>query len=176
MSNTEGNRWEAGAAFREVSLVVVRVLRKRRVFLAAVLAAALIVLLVMIPFVRRTWWQRQAVQCLAALSMLQNVVTTYPTVPPSSPEETIRQAVDRGILRLDQTVCPACGKPYIFVPPLPSASTKPGITLNPRVVVAYEPLSNHHEEGATILFADGHADFVTAREYRKLIPEAADAH
>ncbi|MDB5304512.1 MAG: hypothetical protein JWM97_2061 [Phycisphaerales bacterium] len=43
------------------------------------------------------------------------------------------------------------------------------------VVVAYEPLKNHHGEGMNVLFADGHIDWLTSEQAQKLSAFAQSA-
>gem|GEM_PF-1460475 len=43
-------------------------------------------------------------------------------------------------------------------------------------VALYEPLSNHDGEGANVLFADGHAEFVKPGRYQELISRISGGH
>jgi len=52
---------------------------------------------------------------------------------------------------------------YIYIP-LPENEV-----IDNRMIIAYEPLSNHNGEGANVLFADGHSQFVSATRFNDLI-------
>jgi prepilin-type processing-associated H-X9-DG protein len=43
---------------------------------------------------------------------------------------------------------------------------------NPQTVVATEPLANHNDQGANVLFLDGHVEFIVAPAAQKLIAGA----
>lgn len=45
----------------------------------------------------------------------------------------------------------------------------------PNVVVAYEPLKNHHGDGMNVLFTDGHIEWLTAAQGKKLLAVAPPA-
>ncbi|MCP4245426.1 MAG: hypothetical protein GY778_00100 [bacterium] len=77
--------------------------------------------------------------------------------------------VRAGYLNRKQLTCPG-GGPFVFVPAAYEAP--PDGQVNPRTVIAYEPLSNHGGEGGNILFADGHVEFVRAQACKALIQTA----
>ena len=45
---------------------------------------------------------------------------------------------------------------------------------DPRTVIAYEPKSNHGNEGGNVAFADGHVEFIKGQRYDDLIGNLPD--
>ena len=72
---------------------------------------------------------------------------------------------------LEQARCPNGGGRYIF----PIVSRSESRNVDPSMVLAYEPLSNHGGTGGNVLFSDGHSEFVRKDRYLQLVAGLAPA-
>ena len=82
-------------------------------------------------------------------------------------------AVATGKIDPRSLICPSSGSlisNYVFVP------LREGVLPDNRAVIAYEPKSNHGGEGGNVVFADGHAEFVSVPAYDELVSSMADAN
>jgi prepilin-type processing-associated H-X9-DG protein len=46
-------------------------------------------------------------------------------------------------------------------------------SVNEKTLVAYEPLTNHEDDGSNVLFGDGHVEFLNRKEATSLLPGLA---
>ncbi len=78
----------------------------------------------------------------------------------------IQVLIDEAYLEPRNTTCPAVqdiGSNYVIL----GMPADPGA--DPRAVIAYEPKSNHGDEGGNIVFADGHVEFIKGQRFDDLI-------
>lgn len=74
--------------------------------------------------------------------------------------------IDEGYLEPRTTTCPAVrdiGSNYVIL----ELAADPAA--DPRAVIAYEPKSNHGDEGGNVVFADGHVEFIKGQRFDDLI-------
>lgn len=125
------------------------------VFLIVCLGAAIV-----IPKVREL--SRQ-VACANHLQRLHTALITLVT----HSERSLDDPGDDLEAFLEQARCPSGGGSYVFHIPFVSRSESRNI--DPSMVLAYEPLSNHGGTGGNILFHDGHSEFVRRDRYLQLV-------
>ena len=121
--------------------------------------SAVVIAAVMSPRARE-FYRRGA--CADNLKRLGQAMAFY--VTPESADEGLKGLVQSGIISPKPLICPSSGLSggnYVVVgrPPMP---------FDNRMVVLYEPRSNHGD-GGSFLFADGHVSFVTGPQYDLLV-------
>lgn len=130
-------------------------------FLIVCLGAAIVV-----PKVREL---SRRLACANHLKQLHTALVTLVAdsgQSPDDPEEDLEAF-------LAQARCPSGGGSYVFHIPFVSRSESRNI--DPTMVLAYEPLSNHGGTGGNILFHDGHSEFVRRDRYLQLVAGLARA-
>lgn len=114
----------------------------------------------------RGWEQQRRLTCAAVLQRL--VVAAKPhadelaLIPGSSMVDTM---IARKWTEPKNAACPSH-------PQTPSNHVlliENFTATDPRTVVAYEPKTNHADEGGNIVFADGHSSFLQGEDYDRLI-------
>ena len=152
-----------------------RATRRRRILwwsVAAVVVVAAVVIAV--PVIRYTSKMSRRLECGRHLRDLGDAMTSYCAECEStefmSPQEVLQALVAQEKLTPEDLVCPAGGAPYVWVP-LPPGAVAMTVS-DSRIIVAYEPVSNHEGEGANVLFLDGHIDFERAHGLEKLLAES----
>ena len=148
-----------------------RATRRRRILWWSVAALVVVMAVVIaVPVIRYTSKMSRRLECGRHLRDLAGAMTSYcsefQSTETMSPQEILQAMVAAGKLTPEDLVCPASGVPYIWVPLPPDAAW------HGRIIVAYEPVSNHEGEGANALFADGHVDFERAHGLEKLLAES----
>ena len=97
--------------------------------------------------------------CAKHLRQLCSVSVTDSESSPDDPVEDLEAF-------LAQARCPSGGGRYIFPIIVPGSEVG---NIDPSMVLAYEPLSNHGRTGGNVLFADGHSEFVRRDRYLQLV-------
>lgn len=115
----------------------------------------------------------RAQQRLATAKYLQRVANTLAmqlAVERDRREEriTLLELFQRPVLRAYKINDSSAKGPYVFQLLSADAGQDRG------ALIAFELLSNHAGRGATILFEDGHAQFVKANEYRVILEKWKD--
>ncbi len=112
---------------------------------------------------------RTRILCAGHLQDAAAAASLYGGGHPGGEISLLDWLVESGHLTLAQTLCPAGDSDtsnYVLIPP-----SRDG-TMVSRMVVAFEPKSNHGGEGGNVVFADGHAEFARGVEYDRLRAEA----
>lgn len=84
--------------------------------------------------------------------------------------------VKTGDIDAKSTKCPGTDSPNYVVDIATLVSAKDGRALDNRMVIAYEPKSNHGGEGGNVLYADGHVEFVRVPAYDELVSTVTKAN
>ena len=112
------------------------------------------------------WEQQRRLTCAAVLQKLVGAARVHARELSSLPAKSpIDAMIERRWVTPDSAICPS--KPggtsnYVLVVPMLDAADS-------RIIVAYEPKSNHGGDGGNIVFADGHSSFVRGEDYDRLI-------
>ncbi len=115
---------------------------------------------IVVPKARELSRRLACAKHLKQLCTALKVSVTDSEPSPDDPEEDLEAF-------LAQARCPSGGGSYIFHIPFVSRSESRNI--DPSMVLAYEPLSNHGRTGGNVLFADGHSEFVRRDRYLQLV-------
>ncbi len=142
-----------------------------RWYAAATVAIALtgiaaLAILVLMPLRNRVLELNRRIICGGNLKAIAINSKVYAQDLPTDAAPSVAWLIHRGHLSAGQTICPSSGvstSNYILV------SIDRTATHSPSIVVAYEPKSNHGGIGGNVVFIDGHATFVTGREYDRLL-------
>ena len=150
--------------------------RKKRkwawLIVAVVIAAVLVC--AAIPTVRRNRKLRNRLICSSNMKAIGTQFEVYVWNNLAFPRDPIQALVEMGYITPAQARCPVGGGRYTFVDRGVSSAAAEDVDFHARDVIVYEPLSNHNGEGANVLFGDGHSEFVTPDEFRRLIRDAND--
>ena len=109
---------------------------------------------------------RSRLTCASNIKNLGTALKIYGSADRGSMDASVDWAITNGLIDAGSTICPASGlskSNYVWVRPLDRAS------IESNAVIMYEPKSNHGGEGGSVLFADGHAEFVLGADYDRLI-------
>ena len=120
---------------------------------------------IMLPSLSRARELSKRLVCASNLKGIGTILLIYENDHPGQGAPTLDDLVAQGDLVPDQLVCPSSGlntTNYVIVPGAVGSGDR-------NAIMAYEPKSNHGDEGGNILFADGHVTFVRVPEYDELI-------
>ncbi len=115
---------------------------------------------------------RELSRQVACANHLQGLHTSLATLVTDSERSLDDREADLQAF-LEQARCPSGGGSYVFHIPFVSRSESRNI--DPSMVLAYEPLSNHGGTGGNILFHDGHVMFHRPPSYLRLVAGLATA-
>lgn len=165
----------AGISLGGVSMVVAPVL--------------LLMISIMLPALNRAREQANRVKCASNMRQLGNVMMLYANANRGHFPEKLED-----VLQVDPTlsptafVCPSDDKAppsatsiqteaheiaagqhcsYIYV------GNELTVNASPDTVLLYEPLADHHQEGATVLFVDGRVQWVSAADAQSILAQQA---
>lgn len=160
------------------------------IVLVALLGGAVLVcgcmVSILLPSLNRAREQANRVKCASNMRMIANAVQMYANQNRGVFPDTLDRLITAGFVQSDVFVCPSSSDTaapgsdnktqaanlqrgghlsYVYV----------GKGLNTRApanaVLAYEPMTNHSNDGTNILFADGTVQFVKAAQAQQIIAE-----
>jgi prepilin-type processing-associated H-X9-DG protein len=120
---------------------------------------------ILLPSLSRARELSKRLVCASNLKGIGTTLKIYVNDDPGQGVPTLSLLVTRGEITPKQLICPSSEVDtthYILVPGSVGTSDR-------GAVMAYEPKSNHGDEGGNVLFADGHVTFVRVPEYDDLI-------
>lgn len=136
----------------------------------------MLLLSILLPSLSRARELSKRLVCAANLKGIGTTVILYANEEPSSfGPPSLNLLVNQGDITREQLICPAneAGTAnYVYIP----QTVKFDDPQADHTVLAYEPKSNHEDEGGNILFADGHVTFVKVPEYDHLVAGAGSGN
>ena len=138
--------------------------KRKRVVVPVVVATVIVAAIAWGP---RAIELRGRAGCCGNLQRLVGALRAEPSVfGASSAEEAVAMLVERGVIPREGTVCPVGGRAYQFK--VQQVNSEDGV--DTRAVLAFEWPENHGGDGACVMFADGHAEFVDVERFNTLVP------
>jgi len=142
--------------------------RSRRLKLGVILVVVGVVVWVGGHGALRGWENQRRLVCASLLKNLAATAKLYAAATESAaPQPVVDVLIAQGLIDREKTFCPGnygAGSNYVVIFPRPAAGET-----GDRIVIAFEPVSNHGGEGGHVVFADGHARFVLQPDYDRLI-------
>ena len=128
----------------------------------------LIVVIVVLIAARALVGARELQLRLVCCSNLKGIAASFNIYGPEGWDKKmppVEWLIAKGYVEPRQAICPSLGDThsnYVLLPPLASG---PGSN---SAIMAFEPKSNHGD-GGNVLFADGHAEFLSGGDYDKIV-------
>ena len=127
---------------------------------------------ILVPSLSRARELSKRLVCASNMKAIGTAWKTYASDHPGEGIPSLDWLIDKGSIAPNQIICPSSGlteSNYVIVRYEPGGSDR---TTDSKVVVMYEPKTNHGGEGGNFLFADGHVSFVRVPEYDQLVRAA----
>ena len=174
-----------GTSARKVVLIVLAVLLG-----FGLLGCACLLTSILLPSLNRAREQANRVKCASNLRQIGQAVALYANEHRGEYPDTLDKAMTSGVLATETFVCPASSDTpapsataearaadlskgghlsYIYVGKGMNTARGAGAAANS--VVAYEPLTNHNNDGTNVLFSDGLVRFVPAAQARQMVTD-----